>query len=661
MSIPINKKIPLTLIGTMLQGPKGDKGDKGNIGPTGPVGPVGPQGEIGPVGPMGPQGIEGPVGPVGSGVPSGGTAGQVLRKADDIDYNTEWHTLGTAAEAAVDDFDAAGAADNAQAAAESYTDTKLADYTPTESLAEVAMSGSYNALSGTPTLGTAAAADTGDFDAAGAATSAVSAHVSASDPHPQYSLETDLGGMASIDDAPSDGKTYGRKDGDWSEAQPRAGNLDLLATPTWTPEINGDDFVVTSDNPVEVSLGVKNVGGGTAVFHYYKKLPTGTGAPLSGQLLGGCGSRPWTGTQWSDHSTSAYHLIATEDQTDSAQGSDFAVLATPIGSAQSRRIYVARFNGDGDIINSRGYTSRKINPTERGRGIEILRMSGHGLDTAEITMVSNAPTTYQTLFRGYSLDGLMGSLTATWANRGTGFALCGHDGTQTVGAKAIIGLLSTDIWSPTSTPARMVFETTAPGSTVRTLRWQVADVGDLLPGADNTYDFGNASLRPKQIWAANGSISTSDARLKTDPRSMTSDEVSAFGKIGRLPCVWQWLQRVEVEGDEARLHSGPTVQSALAIMEEHGLDWRRYSAFCYDKWDEIPEIVNEWSASAEVVDDFGNLVREAIAAGKEVSQEYRPAGSLYSFRKEELLWWCMRAMFAEHDALAARVAALESA
>lgn len=58
-------------------------------------------------------------------------------------------------------------------------------------LAAVATSGSYTDLSNKPTLGTAAAADTGDFDQAGAAAGAVAAHVGEGDPHPQYLTQTE--------------------------------------------------------------------------------------------------------------------------------------------------------------------------------------------------------------------------------------------------------------------------------------------------------------------------------------------------------------------------------------------------------------------------------------------------------------------------------------
>ena len=58
-------------------------------------------------------------------------------------------------------------------------------------LAAVATSGAYADLSGTPTLGTAASANTGDFDPAGAAAGAVAAHVGEGDPHSQYLTQTE--------------------------------------------------------------------------------------------------------------------------------------------------------------------------------------------------------------------------------------------------------------------------------------------------------------------------------------------------------------------------------------------------------------------------------------------------------------------------------------
>lgn len=65
-------------------GPPGPQGEPGQQGIQGPIGPRGLQGE------QGETGATGPVGPAGPGVPAGGTAGQILSKKTESDYDTEW-------------------------------------------------------------------------------------------------------------------------------------------------------------------------------------------------------------------------------------------------------------------------------------------------------------------------------------------------------------------------------------------------------------------------------------------------------------------------------------------------------------------------------------------------------------------------------------------
>jgi hypothetical protein len=64
--------------------PAGEQGIQGETGPQGPKGDTGAQG------PQGIQGERGPQGEPGEGVPAGGTTGQMLVKATDADYDTEW-------------------------------------------------------------------------------------------------------------------------------------------------------------------------------------------------------------------------------------------------------------------------------------------------------------------------------------------------------------------------------------------------------------------------------------------------------------------------------------------------------------------------------------------------------------------------------------------
>lgn len=193
-----------------------------------------------------------------------------------------------------------------------------------------------------------------------------------------------------------------------------------------------------------------------------------------------------------------------------------------------------------------------------------------------------------------------------------------------------------------------------------TRRFYMDRNGHMQPGVTNVQDIGQAAMAWRQIYAQNTTISTSDARLKTEPRQLRDAEFKAASAIARLPAVWRWIHRVEgdencePEGREARKHFGPTVQAAIAVMEAHGLDPFAYSFICYDEWGALPEQWHEWPSE---LDDDGNVIREA---GRELLQPARAAGDRYSFRKEELLCFLVAAMARQHDELAERVAALEA-
>ena len=72
------------------QGPQGDQGIQGIQGEKGDTGDTGPQGPQGVKGDTGDTGATGATGDTGPGVVVGGTTGQVLAKASNDDYDTEW-------------------------------------------------------------------------------------------------------------------------------------------------------------------------------------------------------------------------------------------------------------------------------------------------------------------------------------------------------------------------------------------------------------------------------------------------------------------------------------------------------------------------------------------------------------------------------------------
>jgi len=96
-------------IGTVTTGAPGSSATVTNVGTSSvavfdfaiPQGTMGATGASGPTGATGAKGDTGDTGATGAGVAVGGTTGQVLKKASNSDYDTEWGT----ASVPVDDAD----------------------------------------------------------------------------------------------------------------------------------------------------------------------------------------------------------------------------------------------------------------------------------------------------------------------------------------------------------------------------------------------------------------------------------------------------------------------------------------------------------------------------------------------------------------------------
>ena len=217
---------------------------------------------------------------------------------------------------------------------------------------------------------------------------------------------------------------------------------------------------------------------------------------------------------------------------------------------------------------------------------------------------------------------------------------------------------------------------------------RLASVGDWTPVADGTQNLGSGALRMATLYAATGTINTSDAREKTPVRGFTDAELSASRELRSEIGVYQFLKSVELKGDAARQHVGMTVQRAIEVMESHGLDPMAYGFICYDKWDAetrdevaedgeferqvtrqrteqveekqvevidgVPTLTVKAKAvpvfdNVQVVDADGNAVEgltHAIPAMETAIERYnvvtvREAGDRYSFRPDQLTLFMM--------------------
>lgn len=195
------------------------------------------------------------------------------------------------------------------------------------------------------------------------------------------------------------------------------------------------------------------------------------------------------------------------------------------------------------------------------------------------------------------------------------------------------------------------------------------------PRTDALISCGSGGYRWTQVFAVNSTIGTSDKRKKTNIRQISPIEIKAFYEIAMLNSVWQWIDKYQIEGDDARLHSGPTVQDAIEIMDKYGLDWTKYSCFCHTVQDAVPAVVESWDdeyrtipARAAIYEDDGVTIRQEAEdervelvreAGSRIIKEAEPAVDEYAFRKEELLFWITRATIAKQQEILNRLDALE--
>ena len=175
-----------------------------------------------------------------------------------------------------------------------------------------------------------------------------------------------------------------------------------------------------------------------------------------------------------------------------------------------------------------------------------------------------------------------------------------------------------------------------------TEKFRFAADGSVLPGTDAGPSIGSAAKRWNTIYAATALINTSDARSKTSVSQMTDAEINASKQISKEIGTYKFLDAIASKGDAARTHIGMTVQRAIEIMNVNGLDPMNYGFICYDEWGD--EFVHHSALEARnsIVDDSGNIIRQAQEAKSAWVEQTQYAGNRYGFRVDELLLFISR-------------------
>jgi len=131
---------------------------------------------------------------------------------------------------------------------------------------------------------------------------------------------------------------------------------------------------------------------------------------------------------------------------------------------------------------------------------------------------------------------------------------------------------------------------------------------------DNAIRLGYTSARFSVVYAATASINTSDSNEKQQVASLTDAEMTAAKSISALFKTFKWNDAVTNKGSNARTHAGVIAQDVQQAMTDAGLDAADYAFWCSDTWWETQTEVPAVEAVAEVLDDDGNVVTEAVEA-----------------------------------------------
>jgi hypothetical protein len=117
--------------------------------------------------------------------------------------------------------------------------------------------------------------------------------------------------------------------------------------------------------------------------------------------------------------------------------------------------------------------------------------------------------------------------------------------------------------------------------------------GGILPGdgnsnpLDNSLNVGSGTYRWGTIFAATGTINTSDADAKQDVEDLSDAERRVAVRIKTLMKKYRFKDAVAEKGDAARIHVGVIAQDVQAAFAAEGLDAARYGLFCSDTWYEV--------------------------------------------------------------------------
>ncbi|WP_340265402.1 tail fiber domain-containing protein [Sphingobium mellinum] len=142
-------------------------------------------------------------------------------------------------------------------------------------------------------------------------------------------------------------------------------------------------------------------------------------------------------------------------------------------------------------------------------------------------------------------------------------------------------------------------------------RLRIETGGATRPGQDNSYSIGTASFRWSVVYAATGTINTSDERAKQNISAVPEEWLDAWGDVDWSR--YKFIDAVQAKGDDARWHIGLIAQAVRDAFAARNLDAQTIGLLCYDDWEEERDPIFETVEIPAVLDGDGKEIEPARA------------------------------------------------
>lgn len=228
--------------------------------------------------------------------------------------------------------------------------------------------------------------------------------------------------------------------------------------------------------------------------------------------------------------------------------------------------------------------------TTKGSAVVGCAMSGYmksfdflNANWLQITFAGNANVYSSDIdYSGINTPGIIKAVNTSYTFRSapnvsgifggdSGYAIAGSytGNTPYVGASLNGSSVATDFGLMTNNALRVVLKSTG---------------AQFYPYTDNATSLGSASNRWTEVFAATGTINTSDQNEKQQIRSLTDAEKAAAIELKAAIKAFKFNDAVAKKGEQARIHIGLIAQNVKTIFENNGLNAEQYGLFCNDVW-----------------------------------------------------------------------------